>query len=1429
MALAALTGIPERTASRQGPAVRLEGGLFGPDILERLESGDLPGQRPADFGFPAGRSLVDEIAAAYRDAQDFWRVFRRRLDRTPEDDPATSLTRDGWVIPFLDLLGYDLYYNRRAYEVGGVRYAVSHRAGENDDAPPVHVVGARRELGRVDPTAYPRLSPHALLQEFLNRSDHLWGVVTNGRVLRLLRKSALLRRQAYVEFDLEAIFEGDRFRDFALLYRLLHRTRLPAGVADGPDCLLERYHQEALDQGNRARDRLRDGVEECIRRLANGFLRRGASGVLSSSAAPGDGETDPAGGLYQRLLRLVYRFLFLLVAEDRGLLGGSDLYREHYSIGRLRRLVDRREAYTDHEDLWLSLRVLWEVLRDGSPVPQLGGRPPAALLGLPVLDGGLFEPMDLEAWSISNRDLLEAFYHLVYYYDEGARTYRRVNYAALDVEELGSVYESLLDHHPVLVRRNGRLEFDFAAGTERKSTGSYYTPPELVGELIKSALEPVLADRLREAERLADAPWEALPERLRRRLSDRGLGPAGWAGLPAAQRRTALAEAAVLSIRVVDPACGSGHFLLAAARRLGRELARVRTGEDEPAPEALREAVRDVVAHCIYGVDKNPLAVELCKVALWTESQTPGKPLTFLDHRIRCGDSLLGVLDLKVLAEGMPDEAFDRDDPAQKELGRQLKAINRRERAGQLAYGTDFQVDVEALARTIRELDQIADDSAADVHRKARQYAEARADGTAWGRSLLACDFWTAAFFLELKPGLGERPTTGTLRRLLADPRTVHAGLVGEVRALSGRLRFFHWPLEFPEVFADGGFDVVLCNPPWERIKLQEQEFFATRDPEIANAPNKAARERLIKELPGRNPGLWAEYRRALNDAAAASRFLRASGRFPLTARGDINTYAVFSELFTRLVNPKGRVGAVVPTGIATDDTNKQFFAHLVESGRLASLHDFENRQGLFPAVDSRYKFCLLTLRGPAPDSAAAEFAFFLTRAEQLRDGGRRFVLTAADLALLNPNTRTCPVFRTRQDAELTKAIYRRVPVLVNEGLGAAGNPWGVRFAAMFHMSNDSHLFRTRRELEGAGFRLVGNRWVRGREVWLPLYEAKMVWQFDHRYGTYAGVDSRSSTELPTPTAADHADPAFVVQPWYWVPAAEVEARLAGWKRHWLIGFRDVTNATNERTAIFSVVPRVGVGNKIPILLPEVGDSVLISAFLANACSIAFDFAARQKIGGTTMNFFYVKQFPFLRPSAYTPEDLAFIVPRVLELVYTSWDIKPFADDVWREAIPSPADEAESPLRAAIRRQWEENAAATGGRPWEPPDWVSACPEVETDPRRGIPLPPFRWDEDRRAAIRAELDAYYARLYGLTRKQLRYILDPADLTGRELEDILDPWEEVDDPLDPAGYARRAGQSRFPGETFRVLKEKELRRYGEYRTRRLILEAWERLS
>jgi hypothetical protein len=1288
------------------PSIRIEGGLLGPELLDQVISADVPGQKPADFGLEPKRNLTDEIAAVFADSRALWGVFKSRLARLPENDLATTVTRDQWALPFLALLGYQARYNSRAFEVDGQTFAVSHRAGEREDTPPIHIVGAGQELGRVPPSGRPRLAPHSLVQEYLNRTEHVWGIVTNGLTLRLLRDSTLVRRQAYVEFDLQALFEEQRFHDFAAFYRLLHRTRLPRGMADANECLLEKYHGLSIEQGGRVREHLRDGVEQCLKILASGFLAHPGNEELRQKIK---GKQLAADHFYRQLLRLIYRFLFLLVSEDRGLVSPNPIYRDHYGIARLRRMLDVKAAWTDHADLWLSLRTLWKLLSDDKPQASLGGNPLASALDLPLLNGELFAEFTLDNCVITNRDLLHAFWYLAYYQERAGAPSRRVNYTALDVEELGSVYESLLEFHPdVVTDASGRLHFELITGSERKTTGSYYTPPELVNELVESALVPVVRQRLDEAAK-----------------ADKG-------------DSTTRQQATLLSLKIIDVACGSGHMLLAAARRVGKELAKLRTGEDEPAPERIRESIRDVISHCIYGVDRNPLAVDLCRVALWLESHTVGKPLTFLDHRIRCGDSLVGVFDLGVLKQGIPDKAFDPCEGDDKAVARTAAKKNKEERRGaQDLFALRDSGEAEALTRHSRDVDAISDDSPELIRRK-KELFEASHRDPAWLRQKQACDLWTAAFFQTLAAD-SVVITSAALADHLGD-RPIDARLHGNAATLALRQPFFHWPLEFPEVFASGGFDVVLSNPPWERIKLQEQEFFAARDPRIATAANKAARSKLITELIQKNPALHAEFIAAVHAADCASKFLRQSERFPLTATGDINTYAVFAETVSRLLGPHGRSGIIVPTGIATDNTTKAFFRDVMESRRLVAFLGMDNEAMIFPSIDHRNKFGLLCLSGKLAKADATAFTFSCSRAKDLSNPNRRFTLIDEDIALLNPNTWTCPVFRTRTDADLTKAIYRRVPVLAHEAKKA--NLWEIRFVTMFHMANDSHLFKS----------------ADGPEL-LPLYEAKMMHQFDHRYATYDGATEANLNEgtLPQPSIAQKRDPAFAIKPRYWVSKSEIDGRLNGWAKGWMLAFRDVTNNSVERTAIFSLLPRVGVGHKAPLVLFR--DKItpdLQLCLTANFNSLVFDYVTRQKIGGVSLSYFILKQLPVLPPSFYRAADVAYVASRVLEFVYTADDMQPLADALRTAA---------SPLAASV------------------------------------PRAPYRWDEARRALLRAELDAWYARAYGLTRDELRYILDPADVYGPD----------------------------FPGETFRVLKEKEIAKYGEYRTRRLVLEAWDRLT
>jgi hypothetical protein len=1285
-------------------ALSVEGALIAPAMLARIADQKAGEQTDAEYSIPKGRTLRDEIARYFRIGQGLFTDFSAGVA------PSTAATNRFVEALLQDVFGFtDLcrvgtrVLDDRLYAVtlearGGRVPVVVVPPADGLDAPSLHLPSEGR-----------RRSAASAVLDWLNASDDaLWGLCSNGMQLRLVRDNASLTRPAFIEADLLRIFEGEAFADFAALWLLIHASRFGMPVALPSDCALERWREAGGKEGVAARERLRDGVEAALRSLGGGFLGHPYNTTLRQRLASG---ALPLPEYFGQLLRLVYRLIFLLAAEDRNLLhppsasaAARRLYGQGYSLGALRDRAVRRTARDGHHDRWEGLLIVLAALAGGE-----------RRLGLPAL-GGLFEPgtmPDLEHTSLANRDLMEAVYRLAWLREETGLV--PVNWRDMQTEELGSVYESLLELTPRLTE-DGR-GFAFAEGGEakghaRKTTGSYYTPDSLVQTLLDSALDPVL-DRV-EAEAKDPA-------------------------------------AALLSVTVVDPACGSGHFLLAASRRIATRVARYRAGGVASAAD-YRRALREVARACIHGVDRNPLAVELTKVALWIETVEPGKPLGFLDANIRCGDSLLGVFDLDALRRGIPGAAYKALTGDNKETAKYFERRNADDRAGQGAFdfarGGSRLPAARPLAAAARALRAMPEDSPEEIATKRRRFAAGRADPDVWALQI-AADLYTAAFLVPKTGGVPANrntvttPTTAQVWEALAG-RTVYGPLVGRAQDLAGAAHAFHWPLEFPDVMASGGFDVVLGNPPWERIKLQEQEFFAARDPEIANAPNQAARGKLIAKLKDAEAGsrdlsLYEEFETAKRAAEAASVFARVPeadrGRFPLTGRGDVNTYALFAELFATLAGPRGCAGVIVPTGIATDATTAPFFANLVKVNRLGQLIDFENRDAIFPEVHRSYKFSLLTI---GRDVTSAVFAFFLTDPSQLHEPERLFTLSADDIARINPNTKTAPVFRARADAELTAKIYTRVPVLIDEAKGPAGNPWGVSFMAMFHMANDSGLFRTAAQLHKAGLVRESSEWI-GQERYVPLCEAKLIHQFDHRWATYEGANSRDVT------TAEKADPGFETTPRYWVPEREVHDRLVAkaWTRGWLMGWRDIARATDERTVIAAAFPRVGVNHKTPLFF--VGHSPhLAAALLGNWAALTFDYVARQKVGGTSLTYFYLKQFPVLPPSAYAAADLAFIVARVLELTYTSHSMAPFARDL------------------------------------------------------GYDGPSFAWDEDRRALLRAELDAWYARAYGLTKDELRYVLDPADVGGPD----------------------------YPSETFRVLKNNEKARYGEYRTARLVLTAWD---
>ena len=1313
-----------------------------------------------------------DFAAAWELLSEQWQSIRQEV---AEYD--TERLRRRWIMPLLDLLGHDPQFLKSHTDYGdGRTVALTHRSRNV----PFWLLGWKENADDRQETGRRKASPHEQFQEYLDQTDDDWGIVCNGKTIRLLHDYHKTLTRNYVEADLESIFEALDVDGFRAVWRIFRARQFQP---DGKGVLpIEKLRDQSRQDGAEIGKELRKQVLQAIRTLGNGFLAADRTGELRTSL-----HADPraVSEFYQALLRIVYRLLFLLYIENKPgwTPATSPIWASSYSITRLREQAEEGGTLrAEGEDHWEGLRVVFGIIRDGCEA-----------FGIHPYGGELFNDErlgPLRDVPLKNSDLLRAIWLLTVF--ERNHQAIRVNFRTLRIDALGSVYEALLDVAPTL---SAEGVFTFAEGTDRKLTGSYYTPPELVAELIGSALIPVIEDRLKDAVTPADQ------------------------------------EAALLGITVVDSACGSGAFLLQAMDALAERLCLIRTGGEEPSDLDIRRARRDVMTHCIHGVDLNPMAVELCKFTLWLHVAHPKLPLSYLEPLIKCGNALVGVplfgqverAKAKIEAERqpllargdrmaaaklqyigwpetLPDEAFDPVAGDAKDFAKSAKTRNKQQRGGQLTLQQEsINLNMERLAVAYKKVTAVGDYSIADVKEKDVRY-RAYQRSREYGEPKLLADLWCAAFYWRLDAANADVPTQEWLSRAQTNPDGLPETIPAELDRITARVRPFHWEIEFPDVFQRGGFDCILGNPPWERIKLQEEEFFATRAPEIAHAKNKAVRGRMIAELTETNPVLLQDFEDAKHAAECDSKFMRQSGRFPLTAVGDINTYALFSEIDRVLLNQTGRAGIIVPTGIATDDTTKVFFGDLVSSRSLCSLFGFENEGGLFPGVHHAFKFVLLTIGEQG--GTVSELAFLCRYVPDCHDPKRRFHLTSDEFSLINPNTRTCPVFRTRADADLTADIYGRVPILWNEEQGQ--NPWRIKFSAMFHMSNNSGLFKDA-----------------PAEDRFPLYEAKMLHQFDHRWGTYenATPEQLAVGTLPQPTLVQKADPNFTVTPRYWVenwdvwervsdvpaglvvacrkglmkevclllrqshiafPAALDDAEMLTWTRdfiirqcpRWLMGFRDITSNVVTRTAIFSLLPLIAVGNKIPILL-NISKASDACCLIANLDSIVHDYSARQKISGTTLNFFILKQFPVLPPKAYGDADVGFIAPRVLELVYTAWEMQPFAQDM------------------------------------------------------GYDGPPFVWNEERRALLLAELDAYYARLYGLTRKQLRYILDPHGLSDAELADILDPWE---DPTCAGPHLLPAHPTEdFPGETFRVLKNNDTAKYGDFRTRRLVLDAWARLE
>ncbi|RLV09839.1 restriction endonuclease [Streptomyces griseocarneus] len=1332
-------------------AVHTVGALLPADMLVRISEGrvskDLKGLAPADYRIPGSRSVRDEAERQWDNLKSLWRELRERLPSEPDASvrpDSTGYARPNWVEPLFESLGFGHLTAVGEGDIpasdGTKSFAISHRR----DNTLVHIAPWNASLDKRHGHGLP--APQSLLQEALNRTEpHLWALLTNGRQLRLLRDSSALATASYVEFDLEAIFDGELFGEFVLLYRLLHASRFES--RDGGTqwtCWLEVWRDAAIRLGARFLDDISEGVRLALKELGTGFLRHPANTTLR--------ENLDVNAYHGALLRLVYRLLFVFVAEDRDALHSPEAdadtrerYAAYFSTVRLREQARRRRG-TSHSDRYQALRLVLDALGNETGRPELG---------LPGL-GGLFDETEADAplrgLSLANEHLLAAVRHLAVVRDTEAKRWRTVDYRTLDAEELGAIYESLLALVPKHSATNRSFELVVRAGNERKKTGSYYTPSCLVDVLLDSTLDPVIDDAQKRGEQKATA-----------------------AGQPDA---TEAIVDELLSLTVCDPACGSGHFLVAAARRIAKRVAAVREHTPEPTPEGVRHALHEVIERCVYGVDLNPMAVELAKVSLWLEALEPGKALGFLDAHIKHGNGLIGATPA-LLRGGIPEAAFKVVEGDDKTVAGQWLRRNKEEHQGIVTLDAAVEelmsVTNDVFAAELRDLvDNSPTDNVVQVRALAKRY-RAWLESPARRDALHVANAWCAAFMWE-KTAAAPPPVTERVFRALKSPdgRRALGSTHREIVRLSGEYHFFHWHLEFPEIFEvpdgstapgvdpvtgwAGGFDCVLGNPPWDKVDFEDKKYFSVVEPELAEISGQA-RRRAIAAWATKHPEEGDRYHAARRRVKSSFLFLGSSGVYPQLRKGlsikgvnSLQTDQLFTERFVSITAPTGRCGTVVPTQIATGAGAQFLFQDLTHRGAVKHLYDFENgkREKLFPAVHSSYQFALISIAGRALPEPSARFAFFLGHPDELADGKSTFTLSPEEIALINPNTGTLPVFRTRRDADLTASIHRAVPVLVDEGR-KDGNPWRISFKRLFDMTDDSDLFRDQATLEAEGWALVGNTFVRDGERMLPLYEGKMAHLFDHRWNRYYGLGNDDYERIP----AEEKREAYVTTlPRYWVresgristvrngkkttvPGVDLRLEELGWERDWLLGWRDVARTTDERTAIPSFIPKAAVGHTFPLVFPTVPPR-LTAAMVAAQSALVFDFVARQKVGGIHLALMTWKQLPVPHPDDLSPH-VGFLTPRTLELLYSSWDLEALAQDLG-----------------------------------------------DTDS-------PFIWDINRRTQIRAELDAYFFHLYGISREDTNYILE-------------------------------SFQTENGG-----LKNNEIAEYGEYRTKRLVLTEYDRMA
>jgi hypothetical protein len=1258
--------------------IKASGNIITEDFCNSLAS-ETKAEYVKDKSFGESVKKIDEvIATTFEKLRERWEENRTSIINNTYDN---SNLRQKWIIPFLKELGFDpIFVGSNIKSASGIEYQIPYKAWDSDFAPLILMVNSSQDLDDKDRTSrtHSNKSPQDCLQQFLNTSDHQWAILTNGKKVRIVRDFYHSITKGFLEFDLEGIFETANSEQFRVLYRVLHKSRFEnqyqgnieqefdeeGNLIEKPDnCLLELYHKKAKETGIKVGNKLREQVINSIELLGNGFAEH---------LNPDDFQNGKVKAYYAEILNIIYRLLFLMFAEQKGWLPvRNSIYARTYSINSLKERAARGNYSHDEEsDIWEGLKITFKLVTKGYKFKN--GEKVNAFGGQLFSDRKISTIINLK---IKNKFLLDAIYQLSFFKSENL--INKINYANLAIDELGSVYESLLDFEPKLANESikvGSRQINSGSfylddrGSDRKTSGSYYTDSRLVAQLVESTLVPVIENAIDSKNTQQEK------------------------------------EAALLELKVADLACGSGAFLCAASEKMGEYLAIIRMGdEDRPTDQQLREAKRDVLLHCIYGVDLNPMALELAKFSLWITASLPDMPLSFLDHKLKFGNSLIGAAP-DLIKNGIPAEAYKEVENDNKETSKWLRDKVKKELVS-LAKGSGVQSTLDLRVEVLNSTEDIhaylemlnnEQETPEEVEAAENEYVLIKKHLQHSVEWRLA-DAWTASFFIEKTDLQKLYPTNETLYNL-RNGLPINETLINEIEQVRSQYHFFHYHLEFPEVFDNGGFDCILGNPPWEKIQPEQEQFFLSYYPEIALITDSTKRNDAIENLSVIDLTvyqLWSNYR---NSVYRFSNYLITSGRFPLSAVGNRNLYRLFTDLALNVINSNGKVGYIVQSGIYADDMGKQFFEFLSINNFINSIFDFENTEKYFQ-IDSRMRYTLLTLGKNNKNPTI--YGFLLRKIEDLLDPNKKFNLSYDEIKLINPNTKNCPQFKSRYEADLILKLYSN------------------KFSKLLWLDDGFDNFKLdftseMINISRAPKKLFVDINESEMKSHIPVYEAKNINHFDHRFSTFTKNQSRKDIEQGTAIDAsliDKVSTKYEIQCRYYVPNEYYNSKnKLSYKNNWYIGIRGIASSTNERTLICSIVPRVAISYSINLILPE--DPIIGILLCSNLNSFILDFITRSKVSNNNISLFIIKQLPVIDYSLLSDKVKIKIIDNTIKLSATSKSLEDLA-----ALIPS------------------HNLAI--------------------------------YNQNERFQLQCELDVIYAHLYGLNRKDMDYIMESFPIIKRK--------------------------------------------------------------